>query len=616
MLSAFPRQTGPCNQAAKTALEKLELEPAPDRPAFGPQWMNRKQRRAAPKQSPLAGSHSPGPADDPASQLFAQAERLQQQNKLNDAARVYKRLLLLQPDHAEAHNNLGLVLQAQGKLAEASARFAQALVLMPQLFSPFAGVCATLAAVNPAIALAMARAMQAWPSRLSLAQLLDGANLDGLAADPLLICILQSTVVRNFALECALTALRAHLLRAALDEPAVAASELTLCCAIARQCFINEYVFATTPDEDAGVAALNARLTGAATAPMALAGLAMYLPLHALPEAAALLDRAWSAPLVDVLTQQVREPFKEVALRAAIPRLTTIDDDVSLRVQRQYEENPYPRWVRVAGGVAPIAIDQYLREMFPAAPFTALGKTVDLDYLVAGCGTGWHATGIAQKYLGARLLAIDLSIGSLCYAKRNTPPPLSERIEYAQADILKLSSIGRSFDVIDTSGVLHHMADPFAGWRALLPLLRPDGLMHLGFYSELGRREMVAARAFIAERGLGSSPEEIRRCRQDLLQTPLARLAYVDDFYSISECRDLLFHVQESRMTIPAIRDFLAANALRFIGFEFTPPALQHFRDLFAANGWSMTDLDKWHAVETQYPNTFSGMYQMWVQKN
>jgi hypothetical protein len=77
-----------------------------------------------------------------------------------------------------------------------------------------------------------------------------------------------------------------------------------------------------------------------------------------------------------------------------------------------------------------------------------------------------------------------------------------------------------------------------------------------------------------------------------------------------------LFHVQEIRLTIPTIRDFIAANALRFIGFEFTPPALQQLRELFAANGWSMTDLDKWHAVETQYPNTFSDMYQLWVQKS
>ena len=573
--------------------------------------MNRKQRRAAPKQS--------RPVGDPAHQLFAEAAHLHRENKLVDAARVYKRLLLLKPDQSEAHNNLGMVLLAQGKRADASSHFAQALTLMPQLFDQYNGVCETLAAVLPPIGEAMRLASAAWPNLLTADQLLGSAGLRAVCDDPLLLCMLQSIAGRNVALELVLTSLRAALLidDGATQDDAV----LAFCCALAKQCFINEYIFAVTANEDAQVDALKATLGDAisSSAPIAalrLAALAMYMPLHALPGAEALLARSWPPALAEVLTLQLREPLQELALRATIPCLTAIDDDVSLRVQRQYEKNPYPRWLRVAGAVEPVAIDQYLREMFPAAPFTALGRTADLDYLVAGCGTGWHATGIAQKFLGARLLAVDLSVSSLCYAKRNTPQPLNARIEYAQADILKLPSIGRSFDVIDASGVLHHMADPLEGWRILLSLLRLGGVMHLGFYSTLGRGDLAAARTYIAEHGYASTPSDIRRCRQDLLKTPLGKVARFNDFFSTSECRDLLFHVQETIMTIPAIRDFIAANGLRFIGFEFAPPVLQQFRDLFSANAWSMSDLDKWHALETRHPNTFSAMYQLWVQKS
>ena len=145
-----------------------------------------------------------------------------------------------------------------------------------------------------------------------------------------------------------------------------------------------------------------------------------------------------------------------------------------------------------------MSIDQYLRDQFPISAFVPLGKTDALDMLVAGCGTGQIAIASAQKYSGARVLAIDLSLTSLCYAKRKTPAELAARIDYAQADILKLASIGRSFDVVDASGVLHHMADPLEGWRMLLLLLRAGGLMHLGFYSETGRRDVVAARSFIS----------------------------------------------------------------------------------------------------------------------
>src|SRR5262249_53363954 len=84
----------------------------------------------------------------------------------------------------------------------------------------------------------------------------------------------------------------------------------------------------------------------------------------------------------------------------------------------------------------------------------------------AGCGTGRHPIEVARKYKDARVLAVDLSLTSLCYAKRKTPAPLAERIAYAQADILKIGSIERTFDLIDVSGVLHHLADPMAGWPA------------------------------------------------------------------------------------------------------------------------------------------------------
>ena len=78
--------------------------------------MNRKQRRASLKAGPKQGS-APG-GDEPATQLLAQALHHEHARKLDDATRAYKRLLLLKPDHAEALNNFGRVLLAQGKLRE------------------------------------------------------------------------------------------------------------------------------------------------------------------------------------------------------------------------------------------------------------------------------------------------------------------------------------------------------------------------------------------------------------------------------------------------------------------------------------------------------------------
>jgi len=583
--------------------------------------MNRKQRRATVKPSPPAAvrrSDSPG---DQIRQLFFQAAERERNRKLDDAARMYKRVLLLNPNHAEACNNLARVLQTQGKTKESSGYYARALTLMPQLLEQYTGICATLAALLPPLGEALRRQTASSSKQLTESESLGDAGLAAIAADPLLHHLLQSTPVRDVAFERLLTSLRLSLLADAMAGKTTSEPALGFACALAKQCFINEYVFATTPEEDARVDRLKSVLgdaltTGTAVDRAQLAVLAMYRPLHALASASRLFDCDWAPAIDDLLTQQLREPAEELMLRDSIPRLTPVDDEVSRRVRQQYEENPYPRWVFAAGQVSAIPLDQYLREQFPASVVAPFGKTGALDMLIAGCGTGQVAVASVQKYSGAQALAIDLSLTSLCYAKRKTPAELTARIDYAQADILNLASIGRSFDAIDACGVLHHMADPLEGWRILLTLLRPGGVMHLAFYSEAGRGDVAAARSFIAERGFGSTPADIRRCRQEMLKTPLVSVTRFTDFFSTSECRDLLFHVQESRLSIPTIKTFLAQNGLRFLGFEFNAAIASRYRGLFAEQGWSITDLDRWHAVEKNYPDTFSGMYQFWVQKS
>jgi SAM-dependent methyltransferase len=348
-----------------------------------------------------------------------------------------------------------------------------------------------------------------------------------------------------------------------------------------------------------------------------VAVVAAYVPLCSLASAELLLDRSWFEPLAGVLIQQVREPAQERELRAAIPALTVIADGVSCQVRRQYEENPYPRWANAEPPKRPLPIDQYLRSKFPAATFANLGRT-EFEVLIAGCGTGQHAIETAQRFVGARLLAVDLSLTSLAYAMRKTRALGRGNIEYAQADILALGSLGRSFDVIESSGVLHHLADPFAGWRVLLSLLRPGGFMTVGLYSEIARANIVGARAFIAERGYAATAEDIRRCRQDIVALDeghaFRSVARIGDFFSTSGCRDLLFHVQEHRLSLPQIASFLADNDLRFIGFELEPLAMRQYLSKFPADT-AMIDLVCWDAFERENPDTFSAMYQFWVQK-
>jgi tetratricopeptide (TPR) repeat protein/SAM-dependent methyltransferase len=588
------------------------------------------------------------------------------QGDFEEAGRRFQLALARKPDFIDAYNNLARAFLSMGQpdnalgalrcalaiteTMETKSLFVQCARVLPAppdvddfralmiraLSEPWgrvndlAPVAASVVKQDSAIRACFARAVDAGPRRLSAEELLGPSSLAAISSHRLLRCLMESAGISDMELERLLTAMRFVMLEIAsatdvssgLVEKRLDEKVLDFCCALARQCFLNEQVFDRTDEEfdqaqrlrDSLVAAL---ASGAAFPELSLAVVASYFPLHSLPGAESLLDRSWSNAIMAILIQQVREPAQERQLRASIPALTAIEDEVSRKVRQQYEENPYPRWEKAEPPGQPLLFDQYLRRRMPAAVFQNLGKT-QIDILIAGSGTGQHAIETAQRFSGANVLAVDLSLTSLAYAKRKTRALNMVGIEYGQADILRLGSLGRSFDLIESSGVLHHLADPLAGWRVLLSLLRPGGLMMVGLYSEIARADIVKARAFIAEQGYRPIPEDIRRCRQELAALDDGRrfrsVAASGDFFSMSGCRDLLFHVQEHRLTIPQIADFVADNRLAFVGFDLDHFTAQRYRTRFPHDK-TMTDLASWDVFEREHPGTFVGMYQFWVQK-
>jgi len=167
-------------------------------------------------------------------------------------------------------------------------------------------------------------------------------------------------------------------------------------------------------------------------------------------------------------------------------------------------------------------------------------------------------------------------------------------------------------------GVLHHLRDPWEGLRALCRLGRPGAVLKLGFYSARSRADVNQARQLVRERGIPATPSAIRAFRQHILAQaanfPLRSLLRYRDFFSMSECRDLLFHVQEHRFTIPWIKEFLDSEGLAFLGFEFNAGALQDLRMKFPS-ARAVTDLASWDAFERVHPKTFVGMYQFWCHR-
>lgn len=486
------------------------------------------------------------------------------------------------------------------------------------------GVATQCVLGDPEVCACVSRAVLAWPERLDAQELYDAFGLAAVAGQPMLRCLLETAPIGSTELERFLTMARAALLDAAEREspPEPDPAVLEFYGALARQCSINEYMFDCGPEEAARatqlVRTIEAALLDEQPLPaIRLVAAACYVPIGHMDQAARLLTRSWPKPVREILAQQYLEPMQERLSRHDIQRLTPIRDEVSRLVRRQYEENPYPRWVMAAPIDDPVALDVSLRQRHPLARFTSLEPGRPLDVLIAGCGTGQHALETAQRYLGARVLAVDLSLSSLCYAKRKAQEMGLGNITYAQADILGLDKLGRDFDLIESSGVLHHLAEPEVGWRVLLGLLRPGGFMRVGLYSSLARREITKARARIQALGYEPTTEGIRRCRQDLMDQrgdDAWRSIFISDFYSISGCRDLLFHVQEHCLTLEAIETFLAEAGLTFIGFELDPAVQARYARRFPEDR-PATNLANWSQFERENPDTFMEMYQFWVQK-
>jgi Tfp pilus assembly protein PilF/2-polyprenyl-3-methyl-5-hydroxy-6-metoxy-1,4-benzoquinol methylase len=465
-----------------------------------------------------------------------------------------------------------------------------------------------------------------WPARLPKAALFGAGGLAELAKDSLLHALLVATPVSTIEFERFLTCARHALLDIVSNNDAPDPSDvaaLQFYAAVSRQCFVNEYIFDCYDRERTAAAACRAKLQTLLDAntvppPFLVLAVAAYFPLYTLRDAGRLLAVHDHGPVDEVLRQQIREPLEEQALRTGIECLTPITVGVSEAVRSQYEQNPYPRWVKLPILEQPMRFNDELRRSLPFAQFAPMPDDSAPEALIAGCGTGSHSIFTAQRFRGIHILAIDLSLSSISYAKRKTQEMAVTNIEYAQADILRLGDIGRTFDIIDSSGVLHHLADPFLGWRILLSRLRPGGFMSLGFYSELARRHVVKAREFIAAHGYTSTPDDIRRFRQDLtvkdMSVELQWLSMLSDFYSTSDCRDLLFHVQEHRLTLGQIESFLDEFGLHFIGFELDPFLLHQYRARFSDDP-SCTNLGNWARFEADNPDTFVAMYRFWIQQ-
>jgi SAM-dependent methyltransferase len=235
--------------------------------------------------------------------------------------------------------------------------------------------------------------------------------------------------------------------------------------------------------------------------------------------------------------------------------------------------------------------------------------------LDAGCGTGVSSDYLCHLNPGASLLAVDISAGALAVARERTrrsgAAAQVRELRIEQRSLLDLAG-ERSFDYINSVGVLHHLDRPLEGLRALAALLRPDGLLHLFLYADAGRWEIHRSQRALALMQVGTGAEGLRLGRELFEVLPECnRLRrhhqerWALDTAADANFADMYLHPQESSYDLTALMELIEQAGLHFAGFsnpEVWDPARLLSGELLE-RARALSPRQRWELVEALDPD-------------
>jgi SAM-dependent methyltransferase len=204
----------------------------------------------------------------------------------------------------------------------------------------------------------------------------------------------------------------------------------------------------------------------------------------------------------------------------------------------------------------------------------------DIDVLVAGCGT-WQAAKYALCHPDARVVAIDISRTSLDHTERLKQKYDLTNLEIRQLSIENAENLDHQFDMIISTGVLHHLVDPDAGLRSLRPLVKPDGAMYLMLYGRYGRTGVLMLQDYCRRLGVGTSEQEIN----DLTATlsllsqhhPLVLMMRGSrDALNAENLVDAVLNPRDRVYSVPELFDFIERNDLLLTRWFLQAPYSPH----------------------------------------
>jgi SAM-dependent methyltransferase len=233
-----------------------------------------------------------------------------------------------------------------------------------------------------------------------------------------------------------------------------------------------------------------------------------------------------------------------------------------------YEDHPYPPPVDSLKKYRDLWRDGHRRRaehhlFWPCLPFRE-----DHSLLIAGCGTS-QAARHALRWPKAEITGIDFSAKSVAATEALKRNHKLDNLQVRQLSLERVGDLGKSFDQIVCTGVLHHLPDPDAGLSALRDVLDPEGAMHLMVYAPYGRTGIAMLQEFCRRLGIRAVESEIRDLIAALAMLPPGHplenlLRTAPDFRNEAALADALLNPQDRAYSVPQLFEFLEGAALRF----------------------------------------------------
>lgn len=274
----------------------------------------------------------------------------------------------------------------------------------------------------------------------------------------------------------------------------------------------------------------------------------------------------------------------------------------------QYDEWVYPKPLAdltayvAAGGHDLSDPSRVRRKLWPRAI-----EPKDLDILVAGCGANQAAI-IAHANPQHRVVGVDLSPSAIAHHQHLLNRHKLKNLTLNLMAVEDVAALGRKFDYIVATGVLHHLQGPEAGLGALRDVLHPHGVMSLMVYGQYRRAGVYMVQEALRLMDVPRSAEGVAFARDTASKLPPWHHArsYLDaapDLAYDAGFVDTLLNARDRAYTVPEVLALVRDCALTFQswldGVYYSPAAVfssgakihERVHDLPIDQQWHVADL-------------------------